>query len=56
VVLVRFWKVVFDEGAIGRDGVHCGDNDAQLGRVSEITGPRTGSEFAARCSSTSSAA
>jgi hypothetical protein len=53
----KIWELVCDENGIGGEGVYCGDNDAQLGRINVFrTRPRAASTFPARCSSTSSPA
>jgi tubulin beta len=50
----RFWEVVCDEhGVGGGDSEYCGDNDAQLGRISnvlchEASGSASGGKYAPR--------
>jgi hypothetical protein len=33
---IKFWEVACEEQGIGGGGEYCGDNDAQLGRISVL--------------------
>jgi hypothetical protein len=37
----RFWGCFFEELGIGVHGEYCGDNDAQLGCISDFLAPHT---------------
>jgi hypothetical protein len=57
-VHIAVWKdLVCGEHGIGGDGEYCGDNDAQLGRITCFTTrPRAASTFPEKWSSPSSLA
>ena len=42
---IKLWKMVCDEPGIGGGGEYCGDNDAQLDRISVIYHETSGSKF-----------
>jgi tubulin beta len=37
----KFLEVICDDHGIGGDGLYCGDNDAQLGRINVFLAPHT---------------
>jgi tubulin beta len=44
----KFWEVMCDENGIGGGGEHCGDNDAQLGRINVIYHEASGGKYVPR--------
>jgi tubulin beta len=45
---IKFWEVVCDENGIGGGGEYCGNNDAQLGRISVFYHEASGGKHAPR--------